>query len=129
MTKRTLGTAVDRLTAAVAVGRGLTILVWGRPAAGFDYDAFLHSAFPGFGIGMVMAHAFMRAPVFAGGQAHYSLFLYFPVLLLHVSTAGRVISDLLEAQPAWELSSIFNVISILLFLALMMVSVLRSRDG
>lgn len=123
---RYMALAVLAASSWMMVAGGMA-LVWGRPAAGFAYDAFLHAAFLGFGFGMVMAHAPLMAPTLVGGRARFSPLLYLPTALLHLSMVGRVASDLMRWQEARMVSSTVNVIAILSFVAVTAFNVIGSH--
>ncbi len=118
-------------------------LVFGGVTAGFRYDALLHSIFLGFTFSMVFAHAPIILPAIrlrvspkqaAGNLAEESMTIYrpgfyAPLILLHLSLVARVIGDALAWLPLRMWGGLFNVISILVFLALLLRSVVLSRHA
>lgn len=108
------------------VAAPLTALA-GAETAGLRYDAALHAVYAGFVLGMVMAHApIVLAAVLKLRIATNGL-LYVPLVLLHGSTATRVLGDLLGEPGLRRLAALASALSLLLFVSMIVISVLAHR--
>jgi len=98
-------------------------LVAGKVTDGRLYDAALHAIFLGFVISMIMAHAPVILPAVLRKPLPYRPFLYLPVVLLHASLVVRLLGgDAWGNADAVRWGGIINVISLLLFAALSIIS-------
>lgn len=82
----------------------------------FNYDAMLHAFFLGFTFSMIFAHAPIIFPGVAGltiRPFHDTLFIW--AILLQITLAARIISDLMMASQIRTISGMANAIVILLF--------------
>jgi hypothetical protein len=111
----------------LAVGGGLALWL-GNPLAGPRYDAVLHALFLGFVFSAIFAHAPVIVPAVLRVQFRFHKAHYGPVALLHLSLVARVAGDLLGAFELRRLGGLFNVVAILLFIALSAASVRRNRS-
>ena len=107
----------------------VTGLLWlgaGAQVGGTLYDAMLHSLFLGFVLSMVFGHEIVIVPAVLGVTLRFGRRFYVPLVLLHLSLIARVIGDLTGGFALWQMSSLTNVIAILLFIA---VSVSAARGS
>src|SRR5579875_883179 len=108
-------------------------VLWTKYAATVDgaaYDASLHAVFLGFVLSMVFAHAPVIVPAVLRVPLPFSRRLYLPLALLQLSLALRLIGgDLAGDRAAWQWGGARNEVAILLFLALVAVSVVGARKG
>jgi hypothetical protein len=105
---------------------GLIGLAQGFIAGGAMYDAFLHAIFLGFVFSMIFGHAPIIFPAILGRNVTFHPFFYLPLALLHISLVMRVIGDLLSFRPARLWGGLINGIAILIFLATIAWSVIKS---
>lgn len=115
---------------------GLAGLLWagaGASADGPRYDATLHAVFLGFTMSMIFVHAPVILPAVLRRPLPYQRLLYAPLALLHASLLVRVvIGDALRMQPVWRGAGVANVLAVLAFAGLAVVSSLRpprNRDA
>ena len=86
-------------------------------AAGFYYDAMLHSIFLGFVFSMIFAHAPIIFPSITGCQMPFQAAFYGHLSLLQASLMLRVVSGLAMWLPGQQWAGLLNAFAILLFLA------------
>ena len=97
---------------------------------GLGYDAMVHAVFLGFVLSMVFAHAPMIVPAVLGVRLPYTPAFYAPLALLHVSLALRMIGDAAEdLLTAWRWGGALNEAAIVAFLALAMLTAIRTRPA
>ncbi|HLS90352.1 MAG TPA: hypothetical protein VK101_03805 [Limnochordia bacterium] len=108
---------------------GVLGLLFGQTLGGLYYDAWTHSIFVGFVMVMIMAHAPIILPAVLGIPVKFTPLLYAPVTLLHLSLALRVTADLMLSWHGRQWTGVANVASVLLFMAVLVVSVRRARAG
>ncbi len=104
---------------------GITWLVVGRPASPGHYDVVVHATFLGFAMSMIMAHAPIIFPTVLGRALPYRPAMWCPLLVLHVGMALRV-AGALTGTIAYRIGGVMTVLSILLFAATAVVSVVRA---
>jgi hypothetical protein len=88
-------------------------------SVGNMYDAMLHSIFLGFVMSMIFGHAPIILPAVLGRPMPYHRSFYAHLVLLHLSLALRIVSDLAGGSAAfsvWQWAGVFNVVAVLLFL-------------
>ncbi len=102
---------------------GALNLVFGAQAAGPGYDALLHAVFVGFVISMIFGHAPIIFPSILGVPINFQPAFYFHLMLLHVSLALRIVSDLLFWNAGRMWGGMLNEIAILIFLGMTIYSV------
>jgi len=95
---------------------GALIMRFGGTPAGFYYDAMLHTVFVGFVFGMIFGHAPIIFPAVLGLPITFRSQLYAPLILLTLSLALRIFSDLFLWIPGRLWGGLFNGIAILLYL-------------
>ena len=106
----------------LGIGGGLN-LAMGAQAAGPVYDALLHAIFIGFVISMIFGHAPIIFPSILGVPINFQPAFYVQLVLLHVSLALRVVSDLIQWNTGRMWGGLLNEIAILLFLGMTIYSV------
>lgn len=96
--------------------------------AGFRYDAFLHTIFLGFIMSMIFGHAPIIFPAITGRPIQFHMNLYFPLGLLHLSLAIRIIGDLIPNGFLRTWGGLLNAIGILLYLGLTARNLLKNTS-
>lgn len=90
-------------------------------------DAALHAIALGFVFAMVFGHAPIIFPAVARVKIPYHPVFYLPLALLHLTLAARIAGGTL-GWPAWQQhGALGNALTLLLFIAIMIVSVARGR--
>jgi hypothetical protein len=79
----------------------------------------LHAIFVGFVFGMVFGHAPVIFPAVLSFPVNYRPVFYFPLLLLQVSLALRILADLSNWFYLRQWAGLLNAIAILLFFAIL----------
>ena len=106
-------------------------LLWlaygGEYAAGFMYDAMLHTIFLGFVFSMIFGHMPIILPAITGIQVPYSLVFYGHLLLLHVSLVLRVLGDISMSPLLRRWGGLLNEVAIVMFLLVTAVTVIRGK--
>lgn len=92
------------------------------------YDAWLHTLFLGFVFGMIFAHAPIILPGVTGFVVGYRPIFYLPPILLNFSLLLRLIGDFAPNQMLRQWGGLLNEVAILLFAALIVVAILRTRS-
>ncbi|MEW5938796.1 MAG: hypothetical protein AB1750_03985 [Chloroflexota bacterium] len=108
---------------------GALSLVLGAQAAGPRYDALLHAVFVGFVISMIFGHAPIIFPAILGIPINFQPAFYIQLILLHLSLALRVVSDLALWEVGRQWGGLLNEVAILLFLAMTVLSVKKSMQA
>ena len=131
--RRTVRTAglTRYMAVAMLAGYGWLIVaagIWflaGPVFQGPGYDAVLHAVFLGFVISMIMAHAPVILPAVIRRPLPYRPVLYVPLALLHLSLLLRVlVGDAWDVPRAVQIGGVANIVGVLGFLVLAVVSVL-----
>jgi len=104
---------------------GLLLLLLGRPG-GQVYDVVVHATFLGFAMSMILAHAPVILPAVLRVRLPYHRAMWVPLILLHLTLAGRVLSLALvgiglRTLPVWQLALLGNVAALILFLLISVV--------
>ncbi len=100
-------------------------LTGGPVYTGRAYDAVLHSVFLGFVISMIMAHAPTILPAVLRKPLPYRPVMYVPVVVLHASLLLRtLVGDARGDVPMVQLGGVLNIVAVLLFIVIAVVSVL-----
>ncbi len=102
---------------------GLLNLWFGAVYAGVIYDAILHSIFVGFTISMIFGHAPIILPAVLNLALPYHPSFYVSLALLHTSLIMRVVGDLGGWFDLRRWGGMLNEISILLFLATLIITI------
>jgi hypothetical protein len=111
----------------LSVAGAVWVLV-GPVGSGAGYDAVVHAVFLGFVLSMVMAHAPVILPAVLRRPLPYRPVMYGPALLLHASLVVRVIlGDAHGLASCWRLGGALNIVSVLLFVAVAIWSVVTAR--
>jgi hypothetical protein len=112
----------------VVVG-GIWLLI-GPVYAGPAYDAMMHAVFLGFVMSMIMAHAPTILPAVLRRPLPYRPVMYLPAALLHVSLLARVLLGDAHGWPVLvQVGGVVNIVAVLLFVLIAVVSVLRGSLG
>jgi len=98
---------------------GVIAIAAGPLTYGPVYDAIIHAVLVGFGFSMIFGHAPIIFPAVMGADIQYHPILFLPLALLHESVAVRVVADLAGDQEMRMLAGLVNVLSILLYAALL----------
>ena len=103
--------------------------VWygGQYMAGPYYSLMLHTIFLGFVFPMIFGHAPIIIPALLGVQLPYSPLFYLHLVLLHVSLALRVASELLLWLPGRRWGGLLNMVTVLLFMGVTAVAAIRGQ--
>jgi hypothetical protein len=121
--------AVCLLSGYVWLGVGGVIALWqGALYAGPLYEAFLHALLVGFVFSMIFGHAPIIIPALSGLSIRFNRILYLPLFLLHSSLILRITSNLITWHPGRQWGGIFNVVSILLYLALTLLLIVLGKS-
>lgn len=102
---------------------GLGLALLGSPtrsAAG--YDVVVHATFLGFAMSMILAHAPVILPAVLRVRLPYRTVMWVPLVLLHVTLLGRVLTAARGATAGWEAALVGNVAAVLLFVAVAVVT-------
>lgn len=133
--RRTIrGSGLSRYIAAcllagyVWLGVGGAIALWkGALYAGPDYSSMLHAFLLGFVFSMIFGHAPIILPAVTGLRLNYRPLFYLPLLLLHSTLIYRIYSQMVLDFEAMQWGGLLNVIAVLLFLAISVVTLLHSN--
>lgn len=101
----------------LGIGGALWLWFGGSYSAGPIYDAMLHTIFLGFVFSMIFGHAPVIIPAVLRVSVPYRPIFYVHLALLHVSLVARVWGDLSLSPVVRRWGGLFNVIAVLLFLA------------
>ena len=103
-------------------------LILGPTFSGPAYDAVLHAVFLGFVMSMIMAHAPTILPAVLRRPLPYRAVMYAPAALLHASLLVRIIGDARGLPGLVEWGGVFNIVAVLSFVLVAVVSVLRGAS-
>ncbi|HET9650672.1 MAG TPA: hypothetical protein VFP36_00705 [Usitatibacter sp.] len=130
LARRTLHTGGFSRFAAVGLLSGYVWLAvggfcWaaGPFVNGLD-DLALHAVALGFVFSMIFAHAPIIVPVITRARMTYTSFFYVPLALLHASLAWRAVAPFAGGSQLY-LAALANASAILLFVATLLVSLMR----
>lgn len=102
---------------------GLIWLLSGPVDSGGSYDAVVHAVFLGFTMSMIMAHAPVILPAVLRRPLPYRSAMWVPATVLQLSLALRVVAgDAHGWVGAWQASGVLNVLAVLGFAAVAVVS-------
>ena len=105
-------------------------LLEGPVYSGPGYDAMMHAVFLGFVVSMIMAHAPTILPAVLRRPLPYRPIMYLPAALLHVSLLARVLlGDAYGVPVLVQWGGVFNIVAVLLFVVIAVVSVLRGTTA
>jgi len=107
-------------------------LLWsmaGHRSTTLMMDAMLHTIFLGFVFSMIFGHAPIIVPALLPIDITYRSVFYAPLVLMQGALIVRVIADLTLNLTLRQWAGLFNVLAILLFLALMLSSAQRRLEG
>jgi hypothetical protein len=112
------------------LGFGGLLAIWqGAIYAGPVYAAVLHAFLLGFVFSMIFGHAPIIIPALTGLQVKYTPIFYGHLILLHVTLIYRMFGNLFGDFSAQQQGGLWNVIALLLFIAVMVLTVFRSNIG
>jgi hypothetical protein len=106
---------------------GLMAISKGAIYAGPDYAVILHAFLLGFVFSMIFGHMPIILPALTGLRVNYTALFYAPLLLLHLSLLFRTYGSMSLNFSAQQWGGLLNVCTILLFIGLTVMTVLRSR--
>jgi hypothetical protein len=106
----------------MAIGKGAIY-------AGPDYGLILHAYLLGFVFSMIFGHAPMILPAMTGLRLSYAPIFYLPLLLLHTTLVYRMYGNLALDFTARQWGGLFNAAAVLLFMAMMAFTVVRSNTA
>lgn len=107
---------------------GGAIGIWkGALYAGPSYAAMLHAFLLGFVFSMIFGHAPIIVPALTGLRLNYHPIFYGHLLLLHGALAYRTYGSLVLDMNAQRWGGLLNVVAVLLFLAVTVVTLYRSN--
>ncbi|WP_174722298.1 MULTISPECIES: hypothetical protein [Cryobacterium] len=105
-------------------------LLQGPVYSGPGYDAMMHAVFLGFVVSMIMAHAPTILPAVLRRPLPYRPIMYLPAVLLHLSLLARVLFGDAYGLPALvQWGGVFNIVAVLLFVVIAVVSVLLGNTA
>jgi hypothetical protein len=120
--------AVCLLTGYGWLGFGGVLAVWyGAIYTGPEYAAVLHAFLLGFVFSMIFGHAPIIIPALTNLQLRYSAIFYGHLILLHLTLIYRMYGNLLGDVTARQYGGLLNVAAVLLFMAVMGGTVIRSN--
>lgn len=97
---------------------GLGLVLLGSPAASAaGYDIVVHATFLGFAMSMILAHAPVILPAVLRVRLPYTALMWGPLVLLHVTLLGRVLTVAAGRTAGWHAALVGNVAAVLLFVA------------
>ena len=106
----------------VVAGLGLVLL--GSPATSeAGYDIVVHSTFLGFAMSMILAHAPVILPAVLRVRLPYHVWMWVPLVLLHATLLGRVLTVAADVRAGWEAALVGNVAAVLLFVLVSVLTV------
>lgn len=118
------------LAGYIWLGFGGLLAMWhGAIYAGPDYAAVLHAFLLGFVFSMIFGHAPIIIPALTGLQLKYTPVFYGHLALLHITLVYRMYGNLYGNFEARQWGALLNVFAVLLFLAVMMITVIRTNTG
>lgn len=117
-----LGTGYLWLLVAALIGLFVPII-----KSGYNYDAFMHAIFIGFGFSMIFGHALIIFPAILKVKILFNESFYTPLIILHLSLILRVYGDFSYLQGFRRLGGMFNIISIILFILTMISALLLDK--
>lgn len=110
------------------LGVGGIIGMWyGALYAGPVYAALLHAFLLGFVFSMIFGHAPIILPAVSGLRLDYKPVFYGHLILLHVTLLYRIIGNLFLGFDAQQWGGMLNVITVLLFVVVTVVTVITSN--
>lgn len=110
------------------LGFGGVAAIWkGAVYAGPDYAVVLHAFLLGFVFSMIFGHAPIILPALMSVRVNYSPVFYAPLVLLHATLMYRMYGALAGNFVARQQGGLLNAAVVLLFLAVMGITVIRSQ--
>ncbi|GAB5426403.1 MAG: hypothetical protein Crog4KO_35500 [Crocinitomicaceae bacterium] len=116
------------LSGYVWLAFGGLMAVWkGAVYASFDYSLILHAFLLGFVFSMIFGHMPIILPALTNLKITYTPFFYGHLILLHITLIVRTIGNLSQSVPLRQWGGLFNVLTILIFTIIIIVTVIRSN--
>lgn len=106
---------------------GILLLLLPPGTAAFSYDAAIHAIAIGFVLSMIFGHAPIILPAVTGLRVRYGPSAYAPLILLHLSVALRVVTDILEYTDLRAVSGLMTVVSVVGYAATLAAVSRRTR--
>lgn len=106
---------------------GVALIADGLTTGGWHYDAVVHAFFIGVVMSSIFAHEPIIAPSVLGLEIPFTRLLYVPLILLEGSLVIRIVADALQIAPLRPWAGLAQVISIVLFLAVVGTAIVRAR--
>ena len=107
---------------------GVLALWFGPVAAGFYYDALLHSFFLGFVFSMIFGHAPIIFPALLNKPLFYRPLFYSHLLLLQGSLLLRILGDLGGWLVLRQWGGMLNLVAVILFLLNTVLAITKSKS-
>lgn len=109
------------------IAGGIIGMWYGALYAGPVYSALLHAFLLGFVFSMIFGHAPIILPAVTGLRIEYSPIFYGHLILLHTTLIFRTVINLTVNPTAQQWGGLLNVVAVLLFLLVTLISVVRSN--
>ena len=107
---------------------GGVMAIWkGAIYASFDYSLILHAFLLGFVFSMIFGHMPIILPALTNLKIVYTPFFYVYLISLHITLIIRSTGNLLQSVPLRQWGGLFNVLTILLFMIVIVVTIIRSN--
>ena len=106
---------------------GVALIAEGLTTGGWHYDAVVHAFFIGVVMSSILAHEPIIAPSVLGLEIPFTRLLYGPLVLLEGSLVVRIVSDAAQIAPLRPWAGLVQVLAIVLFLAIVVSTIVRSR--
>ncbi|WP_298885853.1 hypothetical protein [uncultured Serinicoccus sp.] len=107
---------------------GLGLVLLGSPAvSAAGYDIVVHTTFLGFAMSMILAHAPVILPAVLRVRLPYTAAMWGPLVLLHVTLLGRVLTVGVGTTAGWHAALVGNVAAVLLFVAVTVLTAAGAR--
>lgn len=114
----------------VWLGFGGAVAIWkGAVYAGPDYAVILHAFLLGFVFSMIFGHMPIILPALTGLRLNYHPAFYAHLILLHTALIYRMYGNLALDFTARRHGGLINAVAILLFLAVTVLTLIRSNLG
>ena len=116
------------LSGYVWLAFGGLMAIWkGAVYTGFDYSLILHAFLLGFVFSMIFGHMPIILPALTNLRIAYTPLFYGHLILLHITLIVRTTGNLLQSIPVRQWGGLLNVLTILLFMFITIVTIIRSN--
>ncbi|WP_201023171.1 hypothetical protein [Serinicoccus chungangensis] len=107
---------------------GLGLALLGSPAVSVaGYDIVVHATFLGFAMSMILAHAPVILPAVLRVHLPYTTLMWGPLVLLHLTLLGRVLTVAAGTTTGWYAALVGNIAAVLLFVAVAALTAVGAR--